>query len=58
MQQNTSTLSAILAPIVAENARRAAQAGPKAPQAKRKYFNVEPVCDRNGVPFVAPYDVN
>jgi hypothetical protein len=58
MQQNTGSLSAILAPIVAENARLAAQAGPKAEQAKRIYQNVQPVCDRNGVPFVAPYDVN
>jgi hypothetical protein len=53
-----NSLSSILAPIVAENARRAAQAGPKAPQAKRVYQNVEPVRDRNGNPFVAAYDVN
>jgi hypothetical protein len=62
MQQNTRSLSAILAPIVKESARLAAQEEPKAALYKHIYWNggdvLQPVCDRNGVPFVAPYDVN
>jgi hypothetical protein len=54
----TAILSTILAPIVAANASKAREAKPRPIQGKRIYTNVQPVCDRNGVPFVAPYVAN
>ncbi len=53
-----NSLSTILAPIVAENARRAANAGPRPSQPCRIYNNIQPARDHHGNPFVAPYDAN
>ncbi|MBS1994822.1 MAG: hypothetical protein JSS86_00870 [Cyanobacteria bacterium SZAS LIN-2] len=51
-------LSAILAPIVAANARRAALESPKPAAAKRHYDNIRPLTAADSSVFVAPYDVN
>jgi hypothetical protein len=51
-------LSAILAPIVAANARRVALEGRKPAATKRHYNNLPPITAADGNIFGAPYDVN